>query len=282
LPRAAPPKAAADAAGVARLPEGGQVLELDNVSMSYDGGRCAVRGVALQVAPGEQVTLVGPAFAGKTTALMMLNRLIAPTAGRVLVNGRDVHDATAADLRGVVGHLSQSINLYPHLPVAAHVGMIPRQLGWSPRRVQSRVAAVLGLVGLAPAAVGPRLPRELSPADRQRVKFARGLAADPRAFLLDEPFAGLDFYARDLLRRDFSRVLRGLRIAAVLATRDLTDALLFADRVVVMQAGRVRQVGTPMELMAEADRRPGPGAREPSPGPADLRQEPAVAPQPLW
>jgi osmoprotectant transport system ATP-binding protein len=224
------------------------MIDLHNLSKSFDGSRFVASDLQLHVDEGERLVIVGTSDAGKSTTLMMIHRLIDPTSGYIVVAGQDSRHAAAPEWRRDIGYVSQKVGLYPHLTVAEHVAAIPRMLGWSPRRICSRTAAVLELVGLSHELVGQRLARELSPASRQRVKLARSLASDPKVVLLDDPFGPLDAFTREELRRDFVRVLRALRITAVMATRDLTEAMLLGDRVAVLQEGRIVRLGTAGEL----------------------------------
>jgi osmoprotectant transport system ATP-binding protein len=228
------------------------MIRLEGVGKSYDGGaRWVVRGVNLHVPEGELLVLLGGSGSGKTTTLKMINRLIEPTEGRVLVAGRDVRATDPVALRRTIGYVFQGIGLFPHLSVAENVAVVPRLLKWNPNRARQRSLELLELVGLPPAQYAHRLPRQLSGGQQQRVGFARALAAEPRVMLLDEPFGALDPVTRDELRDEFLRLRRRLGLTAVMVTHDMTEALLCADRLAVMNAGRLLRVGTPRELLAD-------------------------------
>lgn len=225
------------------------MIELHSVSKSYDGVHSVVRNVDLHVSPGELLVLLGASGCGKTTTLKMINRLIEPTSGHVIVDGQDTRQCDPVMLRRSIGYVFQMIGLFPHLTISQNVATVPRLLRWSRARIESRVNTLLDLVGLPRREFGHRYPRELSGGQRQRVGFARGLAADPKVFLLDEPFGALDPITRDGLRREFRRIQQSLMVTAVMVTHDIMEALLIADRIAVMQAGRVVRIGTPSELM---------------------------------
>ena len=228
------------------------MIVLDHVSKTYDGGKkYSVRDLNLTVPTGTLLALLGASGAGKTTTLKMINRLIEPTEGRLFVAGRDVRDADPVALRRTIGYVFQGIGLFPHLSVAENVAVVPRLLKWQPNRIRERSLELLELVGLPPAQYAGRLPRQLSGGQQQRVGFARALAAEPRVLLLDEPFGALDPVTRDELRDEFLRLRRRLGLTAVMVTHDMTEALLSADRLAVMNAGRLLRVGTPRELLAE-------------------------------
>jgi osmoprotectant transport system ATP-binding protein len=226
------------------------MIRLQNVSKTYDGGATfAVRDVSLEVPRGELLVLLGGSGSGKTTTLKMINRLIPPTAGRIEVGGRPVADMDPVELRRGIGYVLQGIGLFPHLSVAENVAVVPRLLRWPAARVAERVDELLRLVRLPPERYARRLPRELSGGQQQRVGFARALAARPQVLLLDEPFGALDPLTRDELRGEFLQIRRALGLTAVMVTHDMTEALLSADRLAVMNAGRVVQADTPAGLL---------------------------------
>jgi osmoprotectant transport system ATP-binding protein len=228
------------------------MIVLDGVSKSYDNnGHFAVRDVSLRVQEGSLLVLLGGSGCGKTTTLKMINRLIEATAGRIEVNGQDVRAVDPVELRRGIGYVFQGIGLFPHLTVAENVALVPRLLHWSPPRIAKRVDELLDLVHLPPAQFRSRLPRELSGGQQQRVGFARALAAGPRLMLLDEPFGALDPVTRDELRTEFLQLQRRLSLTAVMVTHDMTEALLSADRIAVMNAGHLVRVGTPHELLTD-------------------------------
>ena len=227
------------------------MIVLERVSKSYDGGSgYSVCDVSLQVPAGQLLVLLGGSGCGKTTTLKMINRLIEPSAGRILVNGRDVRDMDPVTLRRGIGYVFQGIGLFPHLTIAENIAVVPRLLRWSADKTNARINELLELVHLPPAEYRRRFPRQLSGGQQQRVGFARALAAAPQIMLLDEPFGALDPITRDELREDFLRIRRQLGLTAAMVTHDMTEALLSADLIAVMNAGRLLQVGTPHELLS--------------------------------
>jgi len=223
-------------------------LHFEDVRKSY-GGAQAVRGVTLGIPRGSFVALVGTSGSGKSTLLKMVNRLVEPTAGRVLLDGRDVAEAPAILLRRRIGYVFQGIGLFPHMSVAENIGIGPRILGRpaSP----DRIAELLRLVELDEALAG-RMADALSGGQRQRVGVARALAAEPHLLLMDEPFGALDPVTRDSLGRKVRALHGELGLTTVLVTHDMAEALLLADRVLVMQGGLLVADETPAALLAGA------------------------------
>ena len=233
----------------------GRVILLQGLVMRY-AAVLALDGVSLEVGRGECLFLVGPSGCGKTTLLKTVNRLVEPDAGQVLVAGRDVRESPAHELRRRIGYAFQQVGLFPHLSVAENVGITPALLGWAPARIAARVDALLERVELEPTAFRSRRPHELSGGQAQRVGLARALAAEPETLLLDEPFGALDPGTRDRLQQAFSRLRRELGLTVLFVSHDMAEALLLADRIAVMDAGRIVQLGTPRELLtAPADAR---------------------------
>jgi osmoprotectant transport system ATP-binding protein len=217
----------------------------------YGDGPPALDRLTLEVPAGETCVLVGPSGGGKTTALKLVNRLVEPTSGRVLIDGRDVAATDPVSLRRGIGYVIQQVGLFPHLDVAANVATVPRLLGWDRRRIDERVDELLDLVGLEPATYRHRRPDELSGGQRQRVGVARALAADPPILLMDEPFGAVDPVTRARLQDEFLRLQRTLRRTVVLVTHDIDEALRLGDRLAVLAAGgRLDQYGTPAEVLA--------------------------------
>jgi osmoprotectant transport system ATP-binding protein len=186
----------------------------------------------------------------------MVNRLVEPSAGCVRVDGCDTRETEPHELRRQIGYAFQQVGLFPHMTVAGNVAITPELLGWEPARIERRVDALLDLVELEPDVYRERLPHELSGGQQQRVGLARALAAEPEVLLLDEPFGALDPPTRDRLQRSFDAIRRDLGITTLFVTHDMVEALLLADRIAVLDRGRVVQVGTPSELLARpADER---------------------------
>jgi osmoprotectant transport system ATP-binding protein len=220
-----------------------------DVRKLYPDGHEALGGVSLDVAPGEFLAVLGTSGSGKTTLLKTVNRLIDPTGGEVLVRGISTMRWDPIALRRSIGYVIQEAGLLPHLSVLANVGLVPRLLGVSQRKRDGRAAELLELVGLAPAVYGPRKPRELSGGQRQRVGVARALAADPDLILMDEPFGALDPLIRRDLQDEFRRLQKRLGKTVVFVTHDVREACRIADRLALMDRGRLVQSGTPEELL---------------------------------
>ena len=226
------------------------MILLEGVTKSYDGeSHYSVRDVSFRVPGGQLLVLLGGSGCGKTTTLKMINRLIEPTAGRILIDGCNVRDMEPTQLRRGIGYVFQEIGLFPHMTVAENIAVVPRLLKWSGERIDDRINQLLELVHLAPDQFRDRFPRQLSGGQQQRVGFARALAVSPQIMLLDEPFGALDPVTRDELRGEFLDIRRQLGLTAVMVTHDMTEALLSADLIAVMNAGRLVQIATPRELM---------------------------------
>lgn len=228
------------------------MIVLEGISKTYDGGsNYCVSDLNMRVERGELLALVGGSGSGKTTTLKMINRLIEPSAGRIEVGGRDIFSRHPVELRREIGYVFQGIGLFPHMTVGENVAVVPHLLGWPASRIAARVDELLDLVHLSPAVYRDRLSSQLSGGQQQRVGFARALAGGPAVMLLDEPFGALDPITRDELRGEFAQIRRKLELTGVLVTHDMTEALLAADRIAVLHAGRLLQIGTPHELMTE-------------------------------
>jgi osmoprotectant transport system ATP-binding protein len=225
------------------------MIVLEQVSKTYDTGQVAVCNVSLRVPAGQMLVLLGGSGCGKTTTLKMINRLVEPTSGRIEVDGQDVLSVDPVQLRRGIGYVFQGSGLFPHMSVADNIAVVLRLLNWSAERIEKRVDELLRLVHLPPAEFRSRMPRQLSGGQQQRVGFARALAAGPKVMLLDEPFGALDPVTRDELRNEFLQIRRQLGLTAVMVTHDITEALLSANLIAVMNAGRLLRLGTPHELL---------------------------------
>jgi osmoprotectant transport system ATP-binding protein len=226
------------------------VIALDQVCCVLgDEAKRAVDDLSLEVAPGELVALLGESGSGKTTTLKMINRLVEPSSGRVLLEGVDVATLDAVALRRRIGYSIQQVGLFPHLSVAENVGVVPRLLGWTAEAIHARTSELLSLLSLPPE-LGPRMPATLSGGQAQRVGLARALAAKPRVMLLDEPFGAVDPVTRELLQREYRRLHDALGLTTVIVTHDVTEALLLADRLAILHRGRLIGLGTAAELLA--------------------------------
>ena len=229
-----------------------------HVGKSFDGGRgservLAVDDVSLEVGKGEFMCIVGGSGSGKTTLLRLANRLIDADAGEIRIEGEDVREADPVSLRRRIGYVFQSGGLFPHMSVAANIGITPKLLNLPAAEIASRVEELLDLVRLDRSQHGHRFPHELSGGQRQRVGVARALAARPKIVLMDEPFGALDPLTRDALSRDYRRLHETLGLTTVMITHDMLEALLLADRIAVMRAGRLLASGTPAELSQSRD-----------------------------
>jgi osmoprotectant transport system ATP-binding protein len=232
------------------LSERGGHVELRGLAVRYAGGTAAaVNGVDLTIEAGTFAVLLGPSGCGKSTLLRTINRLVEPTAGTVLLDGVDVRERDATELRRGIGYVIQAVGLFPHYTVAQNVGVVPALLGWDKARIARRVDELLALVSLEPARYRERKPRQLSGGEAQRVGVARALAAEPRVLLMDEPFAAVDAIVRASLQDEIARVHRELGTTIVFVTHDVDEALRLADRVVVMNAGRVVQADAPVTIL---------------------------------
>ncbi|HVZ32187.1 MAG TPA: ABC transporter ATP-binding protein, partial [Polyangiaceae bacterium] len=214
------------------------------------GDTTVVADVSFELGAGELLAVVGESGSGKSTLLKMINRLLEPSAGSVRVAGRDVRDSPGHLLRREIGYVFQGVGLFPHLTVGENVGIVPWLLGWSKASIAERVRELLELVELD-ATLATRAPASLSGGQAQRVGLARALAGRPNVLLLDEPFGALDPLTRDRLQQVLDRLRHELALSVVLVTHDLSEALLLADRILVLRRGRVVQLGTPGTLYAQ-------------------------------
>jgi len=226
------------------------MIELRGVRKQYPGGHVAVGDLTLTIPAATTVALVGPSGCGKTTTLKLINRLVAPTAGQIVIDGQDTARMEPIALRRGMGYVVQEAGLFPHMTVADNVALVPQLLGWPEARRQARVAEMLAFVGLDPRTHASRYPLELSGGQRQRVGFARALAADPPILLMDEPFGALDPLSRRRLQREFGAWKARLLKTVVLVTHDVDEAFALADRIAVLSDGRLLQVGSAAEIRA--------------------------------
>jgi osmoprotectant transport system ATP-binding protein len=206
----------------------------------------------LQVESGETLVLLGRSGSGKTTSLKLVNRLLSPTSGEILVKGVSNRDSDVIRLRRNIGYVIQDVGLFPHFTVERNIGLVPKIEGWPADRIRARVQQLLQTVGLA-ADIASRYPRQLSGGQRQRVGVARALAADPEILLMDEPFGALDPLTRDDLQREFLALQQRLHKTVVFVTHDLREALRLGSRIALMEAGRLVTVLAPREFLRSAD-----------------------------
>jgi osmoprotectant transport system ATP-binding protein len=228
-------------------------LEFRGVTKRYDSAatRGAVNDLSFHVPAGSICVLVGPSGCGKTTSLKMVNRLIEPTAGQILLDGVDVMTEDVTALRRRIGYVIQQVGLFPHLSVGRNVAVVPALVGWSKARQRARTEELLALVGLDPARYRNRYPYQLSGGERQRVGVARALAADPPLMLMDEPFAAVDPIVRERLQDEFLRLQRELAKTILFVTHDVDEAIKMGDLIAVMEeGGHLAQFGPPDEILA--------------------------------
>lgn len=228
------------------------MIQLKNLCKSWDGGKTfAVKNVSLEVPEGKVLALLGGSGSGKSTTVKMINRLIEPTSGSILVGGEDITHQDPVQLRRRIGYVFQSIGLLPHMNVADNVTLLLKLQGIPAGERAAKANQLLDMVDLPHETFARRLPSELSGGQRQRVGFARALAAEPKVMLLDEPFGALDPVTRDTLQIEFSRIQRTLGLTAVIVTHDMAEALLLADIIAVMNVGEILRIGTPKELLQD-------------------------------
>jgi osmoprotectant transport system ATP-binding protein len=225
------------------------VIEFRNVSFHLDNGRRLIRDLNLTVLEGETLVLLGQSGSGKTTTLKLINRLLQPTSGEILVQGCATTAWDPIRLRRGIGYVIQEIGLFPHFTVARNVGLVPALEGWEPERLRARVEELLLLVGLEPREFGSRYPHELSGGQRQRVGVARALAADPPILLMDEPFGALDPVTRAELRREFQLLKQRLNKTIVFVTHEVREALALATRIALLSEGRLVGVYPPEDFV---------------------------------
>ncbi|MEP7019507.1 MAG: betaine/proline/choline family ABC transporter ATP-binding protein [Pseudonocardiales bacterium] len=231
---------------------GGEVIRLEQLTKRFHGQKDqAVDLLDLEVPAGEIVVLVGPSGCGKTTTMRMINRLIEPSSGKIIIGGEDVTKINPDQLRRRIGYVIQQVGLFPHMTIADNIAVVPRLLGWDKSRVGERVDELLELVGLEAAQYRGRYPKELSGGQQQRVGVARALAVDPPVMLMDEPFGAIDPITRDRLQNEFLRLQETLRKTIVFVTHDIHEAIKLGDRIAILAKGsRVEQYDTPEQILA--------------------------------
>jgi len=227
----------------------GLAVECRGVTYCLPNGAPLVSRLNLQVAHGETLVLLGRSGSGKTTTLKLINRLLEPSEGEVLISGKPAAALDPVLLRRGIGYVIQDAGLFPHWTVQQNVGLVPRLEGWGEDKIQARVQEVLDLVGLPPAEFAARRPAELSGGQRQRVGVARALAGDPPILLMDEPFGALDPVTRAELQREFRAISKSLGKAIVFVTHDVREALFLGTRIAFLSQGRLVAVYTPGEFL---------------------------------
>jgi len=224
-------------------------VEFRSVSKFFTPGQPALSNVSFRVEQGETLVLLGSSGSGKTTCLKMMNRLVEPDSGSVFIEGRETQGWDPIQLRRRAGYVIQEVGLLPHLNVEENVALVPRLEGWDIEKRRARANELLELVGLEPAEFAGKRPSQLSGGQKQRVGVARALAVDPPLLLMDEPFGALDPITRRRLQEEFAALENRLGKSVVFVTHDVPEALRLADRIAVMDAGQIRQIGPPREIV---------------------------------
>jgi osmoprotectant transport system ATP-binding protein len=230
-------------------------VEFRDVSFTRPGGLRVLDRFNIAVESGDVVALVGRSGAGKSTLLKLVNRLLEPDSGEVIVEGRSTRDWEPIQLRRSVGYVLQDVGLFPHMTIASNIGVVPRLERWAPARIDARVGELLDLIGLDRAAFAARWPDELSGGQRQRVGVARALAIDPPILLMDEPFGALDPITRVELHAEFRRIQDRVRKTVLIVTHDMREAFALATRIGVIDAGQLIAFDRPERLSSSADAR---------------------------
>lgn len=222
---------------------------MNNVNKVYEDGSHALKNINLEMKKGEITVLIGPSGCGKSTTMKLINRLISPSSGEVLINGRNVNEIDPVKLRRNIGYVIQSIGLFPHMTIGRNVGIVPRLKKWDADKINRRIDELMRLVGLPPETYRDRYPSELSGGQQQRIGVIRALAADPDIILMDEPFSALDPISREQLQDELIRLQQELRKTIVFVTHDMDEALKIADTIVLMKEGQIVQTGTPETIL---------------------------------
>jgi osmoprotectant transport system ATP-binding protein len=228
------------------------MIRLQDLSKTFPGqARPAVDHLDMDIAAGEIVVLVGPSGCGKTTTMRLINRLIEPTSGRIILEGEDVTKVDPDKLRRRIGYVIQQVGLFPHQTISDNIATVPRMLGWDEKRIRARVDELLAMVGLEPATYRGRYPKHLSGGQRQRAGVARALSADPPVMLMDEPFGAIDPITRDRLQNEFLRLQDTIRKTIIFVTHDIDEAIKMGDRIAILREGsKIAQYDTPERILS--------------------------------
>ncbi|NLS42209.1 ATP-binding cassette domain-containing protein [Bacillus subtilis] len=224
------------------------MLTLENVSKTYKGGKKAVNNVNLKIAKGEFICFIGPSGCGKTTTMKMINRLIEPSAGKIFIDGENIMEQDPVELRRKIGYVIQQIGLFPHMTIQQNISLVPKLLKWPEQQRKERACELLKLVDMGPEYLD-RYPHELSGGQQQRIGVLRALAAEPPLILMDEPFGALDPITRDSLQEELKKLQKTLHKTIVFVTHDMDEAIKLADRIVILKAGEIVQIGTPDDIL---------------------------------
>jgi len=239
----------------AGIPENGVIssaaIVCEEVSLRFQkGSRPAVDQVSFEVAAGDLVVLLGPSGCGKTTLLKMINRLYEPDAGRIWIGKDEIHTLPVNLLRRQIGYAIQQVGLFPHMTIEKNISVVPRLLKWERERIARRSRELMSLVGM-PESYLKRYPRQLSGGEQQRIGLARALAADPAILLMDEPFAAVDAINRERLQCELLEIHQKLGKTILFVTHDVEEAFKLADKILIMQAGKLVQYGSPMDIILQ-------------------------------
>lgn len=225
------------------------MIEFKNVHKSYEGAPDVLKDLNLTCGDGEITVFIGPSGCGKTTTMELINRLINPTKGSILINGKDISEIDPVELRRGIGYVIQHIGLFPHMTIARNVSVVPHLLKWDKKRIDARSDELLELVGLDPKLYKERYPSELSGGQQQRIGVIRALAAEPEIILMDEPFSALDPISREQLQEELIQLQKDIKKSIVFVTHDMDEALKIADKIVLMRDGEIVQEASPEEML---------------------------------
>ncbi|ANE48836.1 glycine/betaine ABC transporter ATP-binding protein [Paenibacillus swuensis] len=225
------------------------MIQFKNVTKKYNDGSTALKGINLEIKEGELVTLIGPSGCGKTTTMKMINRLVEPSSGQILVDGKDISTINPVELRRSIGYVIQQIGLFPHMTIKDNVAIVPKLKGMSKQDYEQRIDELMSMVGLDPDIYRDRYPAELSGGQQQRIGVIRAMAAEPSIILMDEPFSALDPISREQLQDELIRLQEEVKKTIVFVSHDMDEALKIADRIILMKDGEIVQADTPDRIL---------------------------------
>ncbi|UZJ78177.1 ABC transporter ATP-binding protein [Fictibacillus sp. KU28468] len=225
------------------------MITFKNVAKKYPDGFEALKNIEFHIKKGELIALIGPSGCGKTTTMKMINRLIEPTGGTILIDGEDISEKDPVQLRRNIGYVIQQIGLLPHMTIGENISLVPRLKGWKKDKYDHKIDELLNLVGLDPETFKDRYPSELSGGQQQRIGVIRALAAEPPVILMDEPFSALDPISREQLQDELIKLQDTIQKTIVFVTHDMDEALKIADRIAIMREGRIVQFDTPERIL---------------------------------
>jgi osmoprotectant transport system ATP-binding protein len=225
------------------------LIQFINVTKRYNDGTTALKGIDLEIKAGELITLIGPSGCGKTTTMKMINRLVEPSSGHILIDGKDISRVDPVELRRNIGYVIQHIGLFPHMTIKENVAVVPRLKGINRSSYEPRINELMEMVGLNPSQYRDRYPAELSGGQQQRIGVIRALAAEPSIILMDEPFSALDPISREQLQDELIRLQEEVKKTIVFVSHDMDEALKISDRIVLMKDGEIMQADTPDRIL---------------------------------